>query len=90
MSIEHILFILRLISALTLLGILATLFIIIWKTYNQTIKQIQSTRQIYGRLVVLREIDGTLMVTGETHPPLSTNKFRACANQLYHHKRFVC
>lgn len=65
-----ILFALRLVSGLLLLAMLAGLFVIIWKEYRSAAGQPQAHRRVYGKLNVLREIDGAYRVTGETYPLL--------------------
>ena len=70
MTIDFILLLLRLISSVLLIGLLFTLFVIIWREYRSMSVQVESRRRSYGQLVVLREIDGRLMLTGETFPLL--------------------
>lgn len=70
MSIDFILLLLRFISSFLLIGLLFTLFVIIWREYRSMSVQVESRRRSYGQLVVLREIDGRLMLTGETYPLL--------------------
>ncbi|MEO8609780.1 MAG: FHA domain-containing protein [Chloroflexota bacterium] len=70
MTIDFLLLLLRIISSLLLIGLLFTLFVIIWREYRSMSVQVESRRRSYGQLVVLREIDGKLMLTGETFPLL--------------------
>lgn len=70
MSTEVTLFLLRLVSGLFLLAILAALFVVIWREYRSTLTEAEADRRIYGRLVMLRNIDGLDVVTGETYPLL--------------------
>ena len=70
MSIDVVLLLLRFISSFLLIGLLFTLFVIIWREYRSMSVQVESRRRSYGQLVVLREIDGRLMLTGETYPLL--------------------
>ncbi|MCB9451945.1 MAG: FHA domain-containing protein [Anaerolineaceae bacterium] len=65
-----ILFALRAVSGLLLLTILLGLFVVIWKEFRSAAEQTAPQRKIYGRLNVLREIDGSYRVTGETYPLL--------------------
>jgi hypothetical protein len=65
-----ILFALRLISGLVLLAILTGLFVITWKEYRSAAGRPEAQRRVYGRLKVLREMDGTYHVTGESYPLL--------------------
>jgi hypothetical protein len=69
-TIDFILLLLRFISSFLLIGLLFTLFVIIWREYRSMSVQVESRRRSYGQLVVLREIDGRLMLTGETFPLL--------------------
>lgn len=70
MTTEIILFILRLISSLLLLALLIALFIILWREYRRTATTIEAQRRSYGNLVMLREIDGRYLKTGEQFPLL--------------------
>ena len=70
MSTETILFLLRLASGALMMSFLAALFVIIWRDYHSTIRQLDATRRTYGQLLVMREIDGNRVVTGETFPLL--------------------
>jgi len=67
---EIVLFILRLISSLLLLALLVALFIILWREYRRTATTIEAQRRSYGNLVMLREIDGKYLKTGEQFPLL--------------------
>jgi len=67
---DLILLLLRFISGLLLLGVLLTLFLILWREYRSTLVQVEARRRSYGQLVALREIDGRLMLTGEDYPLL--------------------
>lgn len=78
-----ILFALRLISGLVLLAILIGLFVITWKEYRSTAGQPEAQRRVYGRLKVLREMDGTYRVTGESYPLLPlTSMGRSPTNSI--------
>lgn len=70
MTTEIVLFILRLISSLLLLALLVALFIILWREYRRTATTIEAQRRSYGNLVMLREIDGKYLKTGEQFPLL--------------------
>lgn len=70
MTTEFILLLLRLISGLLLLALLAALFIVLWREYQRTASSIESQRRSYGNLVMLREIDGKYLKTGEQFPLL--------------------
>jgi hypothetical protein len=43
MSTEIVLFLLRIVSALVLVGILVTSFLMMWKDYRGTVKQLQAS-----------------------------------------------
>lgn len=70
MTTEIVLFILRLISSLLLLALLIALFIILWQEYRRTATTLEAQRRSYGNLVMLREIDGRYLKTGEQFPLL--------------------
>ena len=70
MSTEIVLFLLRIVSALVLMGILVISFLIMWKDYRGTVKQLQASRRTYGKLVAIYEIDDSYLESGETHPLL--------------------
>lgn len=70
MTTEIVLFILRLISSLLLLALLIALFIILWREYRRTATTVEAQRRSYGNLVMLREIDGKYLKTGEQFPLL--------------------
>lgn len=57
MDTEFILFILRLVSGALLLGILAVLFVTLWRDYHRAMVETTAQRRIYGRLVVVHEND---------------------------------
>ncbi len=83
MSTEVILFLLRLVSGLILLALLFALFVVIWRDYHSTVKEAELDRRIHGKLVVLRNIDGADVVTGETYPLLPlTSLGRAPTNTI--------
>lgn len=74
MTIETILFILRVLAGLTLLFFLGGLYWIIWRDFKQTGQQIRSTRATYGYLITMAQFDGNYAQTGEKHPllPITT------------------
>ncbi len=74
MTLDLILFGLRLVSALVLLAILGTVFLAMWQEFRATTERLEATRRSYGRLVGLLEIDDQLMTTGSVYPllPLTT------------------
>lgn len=74
MSIDVLLLLLRLLSGLFLLALLLVLLFALWRDFSRTTADQQTIPRRYGLLVVLREMDGKLLVTGETHPlaPVTT------------------
>ncbi len=54
MSIEGTVFVLRLLSGLSLLGFLAALFAIIWRSMRQIAHQAEAAREIHGYLTMRR------------------------------------
>jgi hypothetical protein len=73
-NIETSLFILRVLAGLTLLLFLGALYWIIWRDFQQTGQQIQSTRTTYGHLIAMAQFDGNYAQTGEKYPllPITT------------------
>ncbi|NWF70439.1 MAG: FHA domain-containing protein [Chloroflexi bacterium] len=83
MDTDVILFLLRLIVGALLLGWLAALFAVMWRDYRSAIQEAQASRRTYGQLIVMREIDGALLRTGEVYPLLPlTNIGRAPTNSI--------
>ena len=70
MSTDVILFLLRLISGFILVTILMVLFIVMWRGYRRTVTDMAADRRVYGKLIVMRNIEGTDVVTGEVYPLL--------------------
>ncbi len=70
MPVDVILLFLRLISALLLIGLLLALFIAIWRDFRSAASDVEAGKRSYGYLLVLQEIDGHLMTTGEKFPLL--------------------
>ncbi len=62
---ELTLLLLRLISALLLLSLLGALFRFLWHEQRLASEDIDNKRRHYGYLVMLREIDGHIHLTGE-------------------------
>jgi hypothetical protein len=67
---ESILLLLRFFSGALLLLLLYTLFGLLWRDYRSANRDAEASRRTYGRIVVLREQDGSFLVTGETFPLL--------------------
>ncbi len=74
MSFELVLFFLRFLAGLMLLGFLGALYWLIWREFRQTNEQLQSTRTTYGYLVSIVEFDGQYRQVGDKHPlmPITT------------------
>ncbi|MDX1991572.1 MAG: FHA domain-containing protein [bacterium] len=73
-EVELILFILRIVSALLLVGMVGALFWILWRDYQSTLDQVRANRRSHGQLVALQEMDGTYILVGEVYPllPITT------------------
>jgi hypothetical protein len=69
-SLEIVLFLLRILSASVLLGFVGVLFLLVWRDYRGRARALQASRQSYGRLVVLHYIDNALVSAEEEHPLL--------------------
>jgi hypothetical protein len=67
-SVEVTLFVLRVFSGVFLLGMLATLFIVIWRDYRTAAQHADISRRTYGQLVVLLQVDDMYAPTGESYP----------------------
>lgn len=70
MSTELTLFLLRLISGSLLVGVLALLFVVMWRDYRSAVVQVEASRRTYGRLIELREIGESYVPTGHVYPLL--------------------
>lgn len=68
MDLELFLFILRLISALLLLIILGTFFVLLWRDYASIVVHAEANRRIYGQLIGLVEVDDMFAPTGGKYP----------------------
>jgi hypothetical protein len=80
---EILLLILRMVSAILLLGILTALFVIIWRDYRAAIAAAERSRRTYGTLVALAKIDQQLLPTGAQYPLLPfTSLGRAPTNSV--------
>ncbi|MCA0452796.1 MAG: FHA domain-containing protein [Chloroflexi bacterium] len=65
---ELILLFLRFISALLLLVMLGFLFRFLWREQRLASADVENKRRHFGNLVMLREIDGHMHLTGEKFP----------------------
>jgi hypothetical protein len=71
MSVELLLFFLRVISGLALLALLVLIFAALWRDYRGTLAQMEAGRRVYGHLVALQEVNGSYLPTGVHYPLLS-------------------
>jgi hypothetical protein len=67
-SVDIILFVLRIASGLILVGMLVVLFIVLWRDYRTAAAQATVSRRTYGQLEPLLQIDDMYTPTGETFP----------------------
>lgn len=74
MTIDLVLFALRILAGVALLTFLLALFVLLWRDYRATLRQNRAHRRSYGRLVALARVDDLIAPTGEAHPllPLTT------------------
>lgn len=75
MSQELFLFILRILSASVLLGLLLTIAVILWRDMRSITQSATVTRRTYGKLVGLIQVDDMYAPTGETYPLKSLTHF---------------
>lgn len=68
MDLAILLFILRVISGLLLMSILAVFFVLLWRDYSSTAAQAEVSRRIYGQLMGLVQVDNMFAPTGDIHP----------------------
>lgn len=68
MTLDVLLFVLRLVSGLLLLGIVTALFVVLWRDYQTAAVSAQVNRRVYGQLVKLAYADRHYLETGETYP----------------------
>lgn len=66
LELDFVLFGLRILSVLTLLGMLGGLFMLVWREMSSTSSN--EIPRIQGYLAVLAEVDGSLIETGAQHP----------------------
>jgi len=64
---DVVLFILRLVSSLLLLGLLVSLFVIMWWDFRSIALPPVTGRRVYGQLVRVENVDGQHMKTGIQH-----------------------
>lgn len=74
MTLDLLLFGLRLLSGGLLLLFLGALFVVLWRDYRSAATQAEISRRVYGQLIELTEVDEIYAPAGKTHPllPLTT------------------
>jgi len=78
-----LLFVLRVASALLIVGFIGTLAWLIWRDFRQAATVYGSSRHSYGQVVELMELDGKLVKTGTTYPLIPLTSFgRAPTNTI--------
>jgi hypothetical protein len=83
MTLDIILFGLRVCSGLLLISILTAFFVIVWRDYRTAAAAAQVSRRVYGQLVKLAAIGDVYAETGETFPLLPITTFgRAPTNSI--------
>jgi len=83
MTLAVVLLVLRVLSALLLLAIVGTLFIVIWRDYRSAAIEVEASRRVYGYLVRLEEVKDEYVPTGEVYPLLPvTTLGRAPTNTI--------
>jgi hypothetical protein len=89
-SLDILLFILRLLSGLLLLGMMGALFVLLWRDYVSATSQNEVSRRSYGQLIGLVQIQDLFAPTGETHPlrPL-TSLGRSPTNSIVINNEFA-
>lgn len=68
MSIEAAVFLLRLLAGLSLIGFLAVLFLIVWRSMRQVNHQLAAARMVHGYLTVLTSDSRIASDTAERFP----------------------
>jgi hypothetical protein len=70
-------------SGVLLLVMMASLFLIMWRSYRASARETEASRRSYGRIVGLIEVDGTMAKTGQSYPLLPlTSLGRAPTNSI--------
>lgn len=68
MTLNIILFLLRILSGLFLMGMMGILFVVIWRDYASATVQAEVSRRVYGQLVGLIQTGEVFIPTGEIYP----------------------
>lgn len=83
MSLAITLLVLRIISALLLLAMVALLLVIIWQDYRSAALEVEASRRVYGYLVGLEEVDEAYVPSGDVYPLMAqTTLGRAPTNTI--------
>ncbi|PJF26096.1 MAG: hypothetical protein CUN53_09440 [Phototrophicales bacterium] len=83
MPLELTLFVLRVFSGGLLLIMLLLLFLVIWRDYRSAVRQIESTRRAYGRVIELDNNDHDPTSTQRAFPLMPLTSFgRAPTNSI--------
>ncbi len=74
MPFEITLLVLRLASAGFIVLLVGALMVMIWRDYRAAVSQAAASKRSHGFLVAMREVEGSLVLTGEIYPllPLTT------------------
>jgi hypothetical protein len=67
-SLDIILFILRLLSGILLLAMMGAMFVLLWRDYASTANHGEISRRSYGQLIGLVQMQDLFAPTGETYP----------------------
>lgn len=90
MSLDSLLFILRLLSGILLLGMMGALFVLLWRDYTSAANQGEISRRSYGQLIGLVQMQDLFAPTGDTYPlrPL-TSLGRSPTNSIVINNEFA-
>lgn len=82
MTLEIVLFVLRIVAAVLLLGFIGAVFVMLWRDYHAVVREIDTRTRRRGQLVVIRA-DGTGLEPGTSYPLLPlTSMGRAPTNTI--------
>ena len=90
MDTDLVLLLLRIVSAMLLLLILATIYVVMWREYRSLTGPMGDAQHNYGQLMVVEESNGSHITIGESYPLLSrTTLGRAPINSIVLDDTFV-
>lgn len=74
MTLDLVLFILRLLSGSLLIALLGAILFVLWRDFRAVAQATGVTRRVYGKLLRLIDVDEQYAPTGDTYPlrPLTT------------------